>query len=65
MPKLGNAVSGTETVPSSQGEWQGGDGKDHPAHWELIVTSASCSASSCPLLKSSLLGVHGALSSVL
>lgn len=39
--------------------------RDHPAHWELIVTSASCSALSCPLLKSSLLGMHWALSSIL
>lgn len=62
MPEV---VSSFGSVPSSQGELQGGSGRDHPARWELVVTSASCSASSCPLLKSSLWGVHWVLSSIL
>lgn len=63
-PELGNAVPGS-VCAFQPGRAQGGDGRDHPARWEIIVTSASCSASSCPLWKSSLLGVHCAFSSIL
>lgn len=48
MPELGNAVSGTGSVPSSQGEFQAGDGRDHPAHWELIVTSVRAQLQTVP-----------------
>lgn len=68
MPELGNALRSSGSVPSSQGELWGGDGMGHPACWELIVTSASCSASVLPShasFKSKLVDVSWAVSSVL